>query len=139
VHVKNLSGCRLKVTDMGLEHGKWTPLVHPDLGDTDDGLPPGRSEAMHGWRSQSDGFLTGTEGTVTFTTEGCCDCRFGRKKVKLRWDNPYWGRNGYSSDGTAKAFRVTFTRGRGNNAHVTATITQAPVWTPREASTTQSK
>jgi hypothetical protein len=138
VHVKNLSGCRLKVTDMGLEHGKWTPLVHPDLGDTDGGLPAGGT-AVHSWRSQSNGFMTGTEGTVTLTTAGCCDSRLGRKTVKIHWDNPYWGRNSYSGDGTDKAFRVTFTPGRGNNAHVTATITQAPVRTPREASTTQAK
>lgn len=52
--------------------------------------PSGKEPTVTKWESESDGFLTGTEGNVVY---GLPD---GQTTVTLTWDNPYIGKNSYN-------------------------------------------
>eukprot|EP01084_Bolivina_argentea_P045675 84077_1 len=101
---KNMSTFRLQRTNEKLVHGFWT----------DNMIPPEYIEATAAvyFGSQSDGFMTGTEGTVTYLMIN------GPGSVILNWDNPYSGGNSYSQS-APKGFDCIHSGGGGNNANVT--------------------
>ncbi|MET8544740.1 aegerolysin family protein [Kitasatospora sp. NPDC004799] len=111
IRLHNGTGCTLYRTDYSLSHGIWTQGQEPPqwLGNT--------GEAV--FQSESNGFMTGTEGTVTFTAQGCEDGWRNNATVRLHWNNPYAGSNSYDDDGTTRnIFRTTREGGGGDNAYV---------------------
>jgi hypothetical protein len=94
-----------------LDHGVWashTPEVIGDYGE---------------WASESNGFLTGTEGWATYRIIDFDNHLVG--KVTVRWDNPYAGSNSYSESVTpngwthSDGYSIGHFGGGGNNARVT--------------------
>jgi hypothetical protein len=82
------------------------------------------------WASESDGFLTGTEGRVTYDLEtvvsdGATPVNVGQ--VRLHWNNPFSGSNSYHHSVTPQAtasstfgtFSVVHMGGHGADARVT--------------------
>ncbi|SOB78787.1 hypothetical protein [Streptomyces sp. 1331.2] len=111
VHLTNGSGCTLQRTDYSLAHGIWSPGMEPS------------PTVGNGWgavfASESNGFLTGTEGTVTYRAYDCEEGWRNGRTVVLHWANPYAGSNSYDEAGTdLGAFRTTREGGTGNNADV---------------------
>jgi hypothetical protein len=98
---------QLNRTGMGLSHGIWEgngALVPPES------LPYGVTATFG---SESNGFMTGTEGYVTYgSTLG---------DITLRWDNPYIGRNSVTCNAPAGVQCFTSDTS-GNNADVHVTV-----------------
>ncbi|MEU7133563.1 hypothetical protein [Streptomyces sp. NPDC046261] len=110
VKFHNGTGCQLTRQSYGLNHGIWSQGNEPSatVYNTHD----------DDWQSESNGFMTGTEGYVTYTTSNCEeDWRNGRT-IRFHWNNPYVGSNGYDTNGTDNAFRNVIEGGGGNNALV---------------------
>ncbi|MFJ8471138.1 aegerolysin family protein [Kitasatospora sp. NPDC094011] len=74
-------------------------------------IPPGRSGS---WQSESDGFMTGTEGEVQYLLAGAGN-------VTVHWNNPYTGSNSYSCTAPAH-YTCSRTGGGGDNATVAFTV-----------------
>jgi hypothetical protein len=76
----NLSGRTLNRTNLAIMHGIFS-------GNGND-VPPEQvpSPARVVWESESDGFATGTEGSVTYATDA--------GEVFIHWNNPFVGSNG---------------------------------------------
>jgi hypothetical protein len=107
--------CLLARSDMRLVRGIWTkepPLVVGRWGRGD-------------WGSESNLILSGTEGTVTYTTWGCADSVRDSKAIKVHWKNPYFGKNDYDANGTDPMFRITWNATGSNNANVAFTLEYA--------------
>ena len=71
------------------------------------------------WESESQGFMTGTQGYVVYTMLD------GSTTVTINWDNPYWGSNEYSIviDGLHKSnYSGSYDGGSGDNATVNFTL-----------------
>ncbi|MEU3193319.1 hypothetical protein ABZ686_22400, partial [Streptomyces sp. NPDC006992] len=113
VTLENRAGrFNLRRTSQGLDHGEWTtkpPLLIGDRGE---------------WESESNGFATGTEGSVTYQLEDVDGLRMG--EVSLHWDNPFIGANSYresvtpaATDPSGQGFSVVHVGGDGGNSHVT--------------------
>ena len=108
VTLTNATGSNLLRKSISLEHGVWTTRPPQIIGD--------RGE----WASESDGFMTGTEGHAVYTIED------GGGEVCLHWNNPFIGSNSYHhsvspqapSDGTGEGFSVIHLGGGGDNAAV---------------------
>ncbi|MGI0116507.1 aegerolysin family protein [Zooshikella sp. RANM57] len=99
---QNLTGETLSLTNAKLDHGVWTQNMYPpEKVSPDDKVQ---------WASESDGFMTGTEGSVTY------HCTDG--SVYIHWDNPYIGGNSYS-DQAPDGYEITRSGGSGDNATVT--------------------
>jgi hypothetical protein len=94
-------GCSTAVLDGG-EWASYPP----------DATPAGASAR---WRTQSNGFATGTEGRVTLAVGS------SSSTVTINWNNPYWGSNAYSCDATG-GYRCTWSGGDGNDSTITVTI-----------------
>ncbi|MXV50268.1 hypothetical protein GS399_04735 [Pedobacter sp. HMF7647] len=75
----------LELVQQDLDHGVWSIRPGDLVGFSDE------------WESESNGFLTGTEGTVSFIIPAA---EFGthtpQMKVVMHWDNPFVGSNSYS-------------------------------------------
>jgi hypothetical protein len=75
-----------------------------------------------GFGSESNGFMTGTHGAVTYSVSN-------GQGIYLNWTDPYAGSNSYISavDGMPYHGKILVTRsgGGGNNAVVVLTITNA--------------
>ncbi|MFE7528236.1 aegerolysin family protein [Kitasatospora sp. NPDC057542] len=115
VSVVNWTGCELRLQNAWLDHGIWS-----------DGLAPVAvmSDGTTGrWQSESNGFMTGTEGHVIYDAENCGNPGLNGKRVQLHWNNPYVGSNSYDSAGSDPMFRFAQSGGSGNNAAVYWTIT----------------
>lgn len=111
VTLVNQTGCDLTLTgDYGLDHGEWT---------REPPAAPGyiRAGSWASWGSESNGFLTGTEGHAQFATSECRP--LSHRVITIHWDNPYIGANSYDYGGTDPAFWVPHSGGSGNNANVT--------------------
>ncbi|MGW7445162.1 aegerolysin family protein [Kitasatospora sp. NPDC054795] len=115
VAVVNWTGCELRLQNAWLDHGIWSSGLAPDAVVRDGNT--GR------WQSESNGFLTGTEGHVIYDAENCGNPGLNGKRVQLHWNNPYAGSNGYDSAGSDPMFRFAQSGGSGNNAAVYWTIT----------------
>jgi hypothetical protein len=106
-------GFNLRLRDAELEHGVWN--VRPPT------LIGNRGE----WESESDGFLTGTEGNATYQLEDVDGTLLG--ELLVRWNNPFIGSNSYSESVDPQAgpsnrpqgFSVVHLGGGGDNASVT--------------------
>ncbi|GAA2726063.1 MULTISPECIES: hypothetical protein [Streptomyces] len=107
INLENRTGCDLYRTNQSLDHGIWTVEV-PQLV---------RDGEKLDWASESNGFMTGTEGRATFQTGNCGNPSLNYKEIELHWDNPYVGSNQYSERGNA--FLFVREGGSGNNANVT--------------------
>lgn len=96
-------------TYMKLDHGAWC----------ENSSPPETIAAHESgqWCSESDGFMTGTEGTVHYHLDG-------EGTVKVHWDNPYSGSNSYKYS-APKNFEIEKDGGSGDNARVTFTLKPA--------------
>ncbi|MBB4893226.1 hypothetical protein FHS39_002257 [Streptomyces olivoverticillatus] len=108
VQFHNGTGCTLTRADYGLAHGIWSqepPAVVYNTGDVS-------------WQSESNGFMTGTEGSITFTTSNCEEGWRNGRAIRFHWDNPFAGSNGYDTNGTDGAFRNVIQGGGGDNALV---------------------
>ncbi|MEU1818917.1 hypothetical protein ABZ543_27575 [Streptomyces roseifaciens] len=110
VKFHNGTGCELNRQSYSLDHGIWSQGQEP---------PATVSNTRDvSWQSESNGFMTGTEGSVTYRTSNCEeDWRNGRT-IRFHWNNPYAGSNGYDTNGTDNTFRSVIEGGGGNNAVV---------------------
>ncbi|MBZ4320518.1 hypothetical protein [Streptomyces huiliensis] len=108
VKFHNGTGCTLTRADHGLSHGIWSQEPPAVVYNTNDAE----------WRSESNGFMTGTEGSVKFTTSDCEEGWRSGRVIRFHWNNPYVGGNGYDTDGTDGSFRNVIEGGGGNNAVV---------------------
>ncbi|MET9398763.1 Crystal protein ET79 [Kitasatospora sp. NPDC002965] len=93
-----------------LSGGIWSDGMLPPTS-----LPPGTAGR---WASESDGFMTGTAGEVSFYVAGVSG------KLKVSWNNPYVGSNGYSCS-APYGYTCTWQGGGGNNASVSFTLSQS--------------
>jgi hypothetical protein len=104
----NNTDLTLNLINAKLSHGVWTTNLYPP-----------ENIAAHSkatWESESDGFMTGTEGTVTYSGSA------GNNTVS--WDVPYAGSNSYGS-GAPSGYTLTHSGGSGDNASVTFTLSVA--------------
>ncbi|MDX1823519.1 MAG: aegerolysin family protein [Thiohalomonadales bacterium] len=110
VHFNNSTDSVLTLKKAALSHGEWSQ---------DDSVPGSVAAGQQNvqWGSESDGFMTGTEGSATFTLGS-------GGEVTLNWDNPYYGSNSYSSS-VPGGFKCTYTGGGEDNANVTFTLEPA--------------
>ena len=97
--------------------GIWT--LHPP-----EYISPGQEVY---WRTESNGFMTGTSGMVFY------DIYWGGnydKYFTIQWNDPYVGSNSYKLGGNAlwtgwwQGFHIVQSGGSGNNAQVTFTLLQ---------------
>ncbi|MFF7727141.1 hypothetical protein [Streptomyces sp. NPDC008001] len=111
-HVKfhNGTGCQLNRQSYGLDHGIWTQGQEPNA--------TVYNKGDDYWQSESNGFMTGTEGSVTYRTSNCEEGWRNDRTIRFHWNNPYAGSNGYDTNGTDSAFRNVIEGGGGDNALV---------------------
>ena len=107
IKFNNETNSALSRTYMNLDHGVWSSNMVPS-----ETIPAHESSTC---QSESDGFMTGTEGTVSYNLPG-------KGEVKLNWDNPFSGSNEYSATAPAGC-SIARDGGGGNNASVTFTLT----------------
>lgn len=96
-------------TEYYLAHGAWTKF------------PPEMIQGTRSWKwaSESDGFMTGTEGHVWYELQG------GNVKFKVWWDSPYVGSSTYEfliTGHDAGNYIGTHTDDTSSNANVTFTL-----------------
>ncbi len=103
---------RLLTSSISLPHGEW--VTYPPAN-----LAPGDTAR---WQTDSDGFMTGTEGSFTYQFIYIGESEPSIETVKLYWDNPYVGGNGYSISCSVPAFKTGYSGGDGDNATVTYTF-----------------
>jgi hypothetical protein len=68
------------------------------------------------WESESDGILSGTEGSVTYKFDETNDV------LKLVWVNPFFGSNHYRVEEIPTEFSCPYEGGDGDNARVTFSL-----------------
>ena len=88
-----------------LDGGEWAS--YPP-----DSIAPGASAR---WRTQSNGFATGTQGRATL------DIGSPSSTLTINWNNPYWGSNAYACT-TTGGFRCSRSGGDGNDSTITVTL-----------------
>src|SRR5207245_2706580 len=84
-----------------LPHGEWSSSSQPP-----DTIAAGDTAV---WQSESAGFLTGTEGSVTYRIGS------GDERLHIHWDNPYSGSNKYD-EWASSGWDLFHTGGDGDNA-----------------------
>lgn len=100
---------QLKYIASSVSHGEWDVSVPAEV-------PP---QTIAAWSSESNGFLTGTEGQAQFQIGSDPS-----SVLTLTWDNPYAGSNSFS--GTAPApYSVAQQGGVGDIAVVVFTLTKS--------------
>lgn len=103
----NYTNAKLVRKTWTMNHGEWTA----------NRLPP---EAIPGqtrkeWGSESDGFATGTEASVVYSSPS--------GDITVYWDNPYVGSNSYNCNAPSSYIcRRTDGTGGGDNAWVEFTL-----------------
>ncbi|MBD0671233.1 hypothetical protein [Streptomyces sp. CBMA156] len=111
VHLYNGTGCSLVRTGYGLAHGIWSQGQEPPYTVGDTYLVP--------FQSESNGFMTGTEGWVSYQSYNCDDSWRNGKNIMMHWANPYVGSNSYDDYGTDYGiFSMNRESGGGDNADV---------------------
>lgn len=110
--LQNNSGRTLYLdsTSIQLAHGEW--VTYPP-----EKIPNGQTGQ---WQTDSDGFMTGTEGRLQYQFAD----DDGIENVRVYWDNPYIGNNGYSITVSAAGYKVGYDGGSGDNATVNYYIKQ---------------
>ena len=107
VHFKNNSDSVLTLKKAALSHGEWSR----------DDQPPSSIEGGEQnvqWGSESDGFMTGTEGYATYTLGS-------GGELTVNWDNPYYGSNSYSCSAPG-GYSCNHSGGGEDNSNVTFTL-----------------
>jgi hypothetical protein len=95
ISIKNLTGRTWDRQDVGLNWGVWSqdglPSEHwgPAHFDDSGDVVPGTDWFM----SESDGFATGTEGWVDYTSQGLAGT------LHIHWNNPFVGGNQFTASG----------------------------------------
>ncbi|MGW4426455.1 hypothetical protein [Streptosporangium sp. NPDC004631] len=101
----NNTDCRLVQVTKVVDYGRWA-------------IDPAGEIPAYGtdhFRTESDGWTTGTEGTVVWRA---ADCSVSGQTVRFHWDNPYYGGNSYDFGGSSGGFNHSYTGGSGDNAGV---------------------
>jgi len=121
IRLHNATPHDMVLVHTALSGGKWS-------GPGESEVPPSRvyTGTTWSWQSQSDGFMTGTEGSAVYTLQGTS------ANVEIRWDNPYVGGNSYKGIGP-QPYLITHQGGSGHNATDDVTVTL--VTTPMTAET----
>jgi hypothetical protein len=117
ITVQNWTGKTWRKTNTSLPHGEWShggdltpPDEIPPVSLDGDGDPrPG----MVYFEAESQGFATGVEGTVNYTSP------FG--DISIYFDNPWWGTDSFSVTGP-DSLSLTWDTFTGNNASTTVVI-----------------
>ncbi len=107
VTFNNFSSASLQLQSANVEYGKW--LTQPPAI-----IPAGNTVT---WQSDSDGFLTGTQGDATYQVVG------SSAMTKVTWDDPFFGSNSYGAT-ASPGFTDTYRGTGGDNASVSYTFTQ---------------
>ena len=112
VKLQNTTDFTLTLINAELDHGIWSQNQYPPrtIGPKSEGS----------WMSESDGFMTGTEGSVTYQLSD------SKGNVYIEWDNPYIGSNSYKHTAPA-GFEISQSGGSGDNAVVTFTLSTSNV------------
>ncbi|GAP90893.1 putative crystal protein ET79 [Rosellinia necatrix] len=108
--VDNQTSRDLSRKDVHLDHGTWTENEYPEE------IIPQKSKEEH--QAESDGFMTGTKGSVTYEIDE-------ELTVTFNFNNPYMGGNSFSATiaGTdASNYKVTADGTSADNATVTYTL-----------------
>ena len=92
-----------------LDHGEWTIFAPPSIDPHDVGE----------WSSESDGFVTGTEGHLNYFIEG----EPPEKQVFCYWDNPFAGSNSYNATAPA-GYQIQTQGSPGDNSIVIYKLTK---------------
>ncbi|MEE1826312.1 Crystal protein ET79 [Streptomyces sp. BE20] len=124
VSLVNYTGTGLTKTWEHLDHGCWSA----------DGLPPSyiSNTKASSWKSESCGFATGTEGSISYALAG------GGGQVDLHWNNPYLGSNSYSCS-VPDGYTCVRSGGSGNDASVAFTISAVSSLTGSQAPAAESR
>lgn len=122
VTMENWTGRGWTRQNQSLRHGSWMnnngftpPEALPKVSINPDGDPvPGVAERG----SESDGFMTGTEGDVTYANEQGAS-------LKIGWNNPFVGGNAFATE-VSEGFQATLgvTKG-GDNAEIAVSLRKA--------------
>jgi len=97
--VENMPNTKLVLVGSGLDHGEWSSgLVPPKV------LAPPVTSLE--WQSESDGFLTGTQGWVRYYPISPSGAKVptnvpDSETIWITWDDPYDGNNSYNSTAPA--------------------------------------
>jgi hypothetical protein len=116
VNLQNQTTQTLTRMNFGLRGGIWSSgpngqMVPPEQ------IPPQKNST---WQSESNGFMTGTEGFADYEIGSGGD---PKQIVSLIWKNPFRSKNSYpSSISIPNNYRLEKTDGQGNNAAVTFTL-----------------
>jgi hypothetical protein len=104
VNLENKTSTTLELKNVDLKSGIWF----------NNSYPPRFIKGIGHWHSESDGFATGTEGSVTYRLES--------SEVYIYWSNPFWGDNSYKAkapDGYEISKATDGDDGKGDNAAIT--------------------
>jgi hypothetical protein len=114
----NASDVQFVVSDCSLTGGEWTPSAQPQPGELV--LETDRYQ----FSSESDGLLTGTGGSITFSTANLPLPQ--PWLLTFDWDKPYIGETAYAITGAPPGFDAWFHETvTGTDAEVEVTITAA--------------
>eukprot|EP01084_Bolivina_argentea_P155125 270359_1 len=105
VRIENKTSVSFFRDGYSLSHGVWTNYAPQEI------APNSTVKFM----SESNGFMTGTEGYVYYKAKG--------EKIWLKWNNPYAGGNTFNHYGSS-SFNVSRRGGSGDNGYVYWTITE---------------
>lgn len=112
VTLQNTTSDTLTLTNAHLDGGIWSQNQYPPA------TISGDSKGT--WMSESDGFMTGTQGSVTYQLPE------SQGSIYIEWDNPYVGGNSYKHTAPA-GFEINQSGGSGDNAVVTFTLSTSAV------------
>lgn len=105
----------LKQDSLKLDHGIWDVYPPQKIVQADSGTP-GKGH----WKTESDGFATGTEGSCTYAFYDAAADQICY--VNVHWDDPYAGSNEYDITTDSVNAKVSYSGGDGDNASVTFKI-----------------
>ncbi|MGR4884573.1 Crystal protein ET79 [Streptomyces sp. LARHCF249] len=108
VKLQNRTPNTMDRTSSSLSHGTWSENM----------IPPDRVYPFGDgtWRSESNGFMTGTEGAAVYSM-------LNVGNVSIGWNNPFSGSNSYYCT-VPEGFSCRQYDGSGDNAAVTFTVTK---------------
>lgn len=109
-NLHNNTGYYLQILpdSISLLHGEWTTYPPAQIA-------PGGTGT---WQTDSDGFLTGTEGSLKYQFVDLRTTPASIQYVKCYWDDPYAGSNSYSITTSAADVKCSWSGGEGDNATV---------------------
>ncbi|WP_395844821.1 aegerolysin family protein [Cystobacter fuscus] len=101
----------LVLANAALQGGTWSQNMYPPSQ-----INPGQKVT---WESESNGFATGTQGTVTYNVQN------GAGQAMMSWNDPFSGSNAYTQSATGPYRISPPSGGDGNNANVAFTLSPA--------------